>query len=124
MPTYRLLSGSHARFEGVTNVRYARGEAMELSEEEAERLGERLEMVSDSVVGDYNIEESGEVGADSSDVRDISTMSWRDAVEYVKGITSLSVLEKVAATENGSPYKPRVSVTDALAAKRLSLERK
>lgn len=92
---YKLLTGTHGRYEDGINVRYRRDEFIDLTDEEAKSLGGRVQLVSVGVsVGNGGVDSVVPDTVTDTDYSYLSGLSWQDAVKEVE---SLSNVEQVAA---------------------------
>lgn len=138
--TYTLLKGTHSRMEDGANVRYSKGDQIELTDKEAQALGARVQKGSSQVVGqpgqyapsvattevEADTDPGEEVltgppeGVDTlentevEDVNDWSFLGELSAPNAIKAINDLQTVGEVeAAREAEEGGKNRKSVLEA-----------
>lgn len=104
--TYRLLTGSHGRFEDGTPVSYRAGQEIELNEAEAANLAGRVELIGPAPKVKASRPEP-EPEAEIGDF-DVSDMHWSKAAKLIGRLEEPGAVRKVRAAEEAGKARKGV----------------
>lgn len=117
---YRLLTGSHGRWEKGQNVRYAAGDEIDLSNEEVESFGKRVEPVGGSPVATPAPDKTLRTLPAADKPLGLVDLGWAEAAEIVTTLETVEAVE--AARKEEQAGKARKGVLDAVEARLAELE--
>lgn len=115
---HKLLAGSHGRWENGQNVQYKAGDEIDLSPEEVESFGKRVEPVGEATFrtlpakASDTQEPAGSLG--------LADVNMPGAVALVEALDTVEALDAAEAEERAG--KDRKGVYDAIEARRAELE--
>lgn len=109
---YRLLTGSHGRWEDGKSVRYVAGDEIDLSPEEVESFGKRVEPVGGVAKA------PPKPTPEPTQPLGLADLNWSDAAEAVSKLDA-EALDAAEAEERAG--KDRKRVHEAIEARRAEL---